>query len=82
MGAFSAGSLPRCRQQVKIMRHKQDEDPVFCHVYVESQGRKGKEPFVRLVNAALSVSFPSAVHLRCLWRIQNGNSVSLNFDQI
>ena len=35
MGASSAGSLPRCRQQVKDMRRKkQDEDPVFCHVYV------------------------------------------------
>ena len=54
MGASSAGSLPRCRQQVKDMRRKkQDEDPLFSIMFMcKAEEGKGKEPFVRLVNAA------------------------------
>ena len=54
MGASSAGSLPRCRQQIKDMRRKkQDEDPLFSVMFMcKAEEGKGKEPFVRLVNAA------------------------------
>ena len=52
--ASSAGSLPRCRQQVKDMRRKtQQDDPLFSVMFMcKSEEGKGKDPFVRLVNAA------------------------------
>ena len=52
--AASAGSLPRSRQQVKDMRRKKDdEDPLFSVMYMcKAEEGKGKDPFVRLVNAA------------------------------
>ena len=34
MEASSAGSLPRCRQQVKDMRRKQNEDPLFSLMFM------------------------------------------------
>lgn len=52
--ATSAGSLPRSRQQVKDTRRKtQQDDPLFSVMYMcKSEEGKGKNPFVRLVNAA------------------------------
>ena len=54
MGATSAGSLPRCRQQVKDMRRKKDDnDPLFSLMFMcKAEEGKGKDPFVRMVNAA------------------------------
>ena len=53
-GASSAGLLPRSRQQVKDMRRKtQHDDPLFSVMYMcKSEEGKGKNSFVRLVNAA------------------------------
>ena len=52
--ATSAGSLPRSRQQIKDMRRKkEDEDPLFSVMFMcKAEEGKGKDPFVRLVNAA------------------------------
>lgn len=54
LGASSAGLLPRSRQQVKDMRRKtQHDDPLFSVMYMcKSEEGRGKNPFVRLVNAA------------------------------
>ena len=56
--ASSAGSLPRNRQQVKDARRKntsrQDFDPLYAVMYMckEAEGKKCKDAFVRMVNAA------------------------------
>ena len=54
--ARSAGALPRNRQQVNDIRRMlagpTDPDPIFSLMLMckESQGHKGSNPFVRLVN--------------------------------
>lgn len=55
LGATSAGALPRSRQQVKDMRRnlKQDDDPLFSLMFMcKAEEGKGKDQFVRVVNAA------------------------------
>ena len=55
VGATSAGALPRSRQQVKDMRRslKQDGDPLFSLMFMcKAEKGKGKDQFVRVVNAA------------------------------
>ena len=54
LGAASAGALPRSRQ-VKDMRRnlKQDDDPLFSLMFMcKAEEGKGKDQFVRVVNAA------------------------------
>ena len=55
LGATSAGALPRSRQQVNDMRRnlKQDDDPLFSLMFMcKAEEGKGKDQFVRVVNAA------------------------------
>ena len=85
--ASSAGALPRNRQQAKDARQKstskQEFDPLYAVMYMckEAEGKKCKDAFVRMVNAAPFpmmllafdytlddlVLFCTASNLYCFW---------------